>query len=84
MTIKTALGKLKPPIPIPQLFPGVLKSQGFDVLPIESSHLHQLLELGFHHRDPFDRMLVAQALSENLTVVGHDEAFDAYGVARIS
>jgi PIN domain nuclease of toxin-antitoxin system len=83
MTIKTSLGKLTPPVPIPVLFPGELERLGFEILPIEAAHLHRLLSLPFHHRDPFDRMLIAQALSENWPVVGSDEAFDAYGVTRI-
>jgi PIN domain nuclease of toxin-antitoxin system len=37
----------------------------------------------FHHRDPFDRVIVAQALVENLPIVGRDQAFDSYGVQRI-
>ena len=43
----------------------------------------RLETLPFHHRDPFDRMLAAQALAERLTVVSADETFDAYGVARV-
>ena len=67
---KAGLGKLTSPIPIPALFPGELERQGFDILPIQASHLHHLLDLPLHHRDPFDRMIIAQARSENLTVVG--------------
>jgi len=47
------------------------------------SHLHRLIVLPLHHRDPFDRMIVAQALSEDLVVVGNDSVFDACGVRRI-
>jgi PIN domain nuclease of toxin-antitoxin system len=52
-------------------------------MPIEPRHCRRIQELPFHHRDPFDRMLIAQALVENLTVIGSDEAFEAYGVSRI-
>ncbi len=82
MAIKTALGKLKLPLPFPELFPGRLEALGLLILPIQSHHFHRLLSLPRHHGDPFDRLLVAQALSENFTVVGNDAAFDTYGVRR--
>lgn len=83
MVIKTTLGKLTPPIGIQYLFPAELERLGFSILPIEPPHLHRLLTLPPHHRDPFDRMIVAQALSAGLTVVGNDGAFDVYGVQRV-
>ena len=52
-------------------------------LPISPLHCRRIQELPFHHKDPFDRMLIAQALVENLTVIGCDDAFDAYGVTRL-
>lgn len=84
LAIKVGLGKLQTPIPLRYLFTEELERLQFTVLPIEARHLHQLLDLPLHqHRDPFDRLLIAQALRENLTVVGNDDAFDAYGVQRI-
>jgi PIN domain nuclease of toxin-antitoxin system len=83
MAIKNSLGKLQLPLPYKELFPGHLEREGFQILPIKSRHLHVLLDMPRHHGDPFDRMLVAQALSEDLTVIGNDVAFDAYGVRRI-
>lgn len=83
MAIKTTLGKLTPPIGIQYLFPAELERLGFSILPIEPPHLHRLLTLPLHHRDPFDRMIAAQALSAGLTVVGNDGAFDVYGVQRV-
>lgn len=83
MTIKVGLGKLDSPIPIPILFPSKLDALGFEILPIQAQHLHWLLELPLYHRDPFDRMIIAQALSEDFMVVGNDPAFDPYGVHRI-
>lgn len=77
------LGKLKPPIPLRYLFTEELERLHFTVLPIEARHLHELLILPLHHRDPFDRMIIAQALSEDLTIVGNDAAFDDYGVQRL-
>lgn len=52
-------------------------------LPIGPGHCRGIQELPFHHKDPFDRMLIAQALAEGLGVVGSDEKFDDYGVERI-
>ncbi len=83
MAIKVALGKLKLPIPLQEIFPGHLETLRLDILPIQPRHLHRLLELPRHHGDPFDRLIAAQALSEDFTVVSHDAAFDAYGVRRL-
>ena len=46
-------------------------------------HLTKLTQLPLHHRDPFDRLLVAQCLAENLTLLSGDEALDAYGIHRL-
>ncbi len=50
------------------------------ILPIELNHLAQLQTLPFHHRDPFDRLLIAQAQSENMPIISVDEHFAAYDV----
>ncbi|NBR07731.1 MAG: type II toxin-antitoxin system VapC family toxin [Planctomycetes bacterium] len=55
----------------------------FEILPISEDHLAELIDLPFHHKDPFDRMLVVQALHENIPIISKDLHFDAYGVARI-
>ena len=65
------------------LFPSALESHGFSILPIQAGHLHRYHTLPLHHRDPFDRLMIAQALVEGMTIVGCDEVFDDYGVARI-
>ena len=83
MAIKSQLGKLRLPLAFEGLFPGALEARGFSILPVEVGHLHRYHALPFHHRDPFDRLLVAQALADGFTVVGNDAAFDAYGVTRI-
>ena len=83
MAIKSQLGKLNLPRPFEVLFPGALESHGFFILPIQPRHLHRYHALPLHHRDPFDRLLVAQALADGFTVTGNDAAFDAYGVTRI-
>lgn len=59
-----------------------IAGNNFAVLPIEPQHTSLLTTLPFYHRDPFDRLLVAQARIENMTIVSADNAFDAYGVQR--
>jgi PIN domain nuclease of toxin-antitoxin system len=54
---------------------------GVSLMPIERGHIEAAGALPHHHRDPFDRMMIAQAQVEGLTVVTHDEAFRPYGVA---
>ena len=83
MAIKSQLGKLDLPRPFEVLFPSTLEALHFSILPIQPRHLHRYHALPFHHRDPFDRLLAAQALADGFTVVGNDAAFDAYGVTRI-
>jgi PIN domain nuclease of toxin-antitoxin system len=53
-------------------------------LPVQLAHIARVQHLPFHHRDPFDRMMIAQALEENLTIVTRDRAFRAYGVPLIA
>ena len=76
VAIKVALKKLRIPGPLDQ---AVAESR-FEQLPISFSHASMVTGLVQHHRDPFDRMLVAQALVEGLTVVTHDRRFEPYGV----
>ncbi len=83
MAIKSQLGKLDLPKPFEVLFPSALEAHGFSILPIRAEHLHRYHTLPLHHRDPFDRMITAQALVDGMTVVGCDAAFDNYGVDRI-
>ncbi len=56
---------------------------GFRYLHIEPRHTVALTTLPYHHRDPFDRLLIAQAMVDGLTIVGSDAAFDAYSVRRL-
>ena len=81
VAIKINLGKLKLTIPYEDFFPGALLTNGFRELPPDFRHYRELLTLPLHHRDPFDRLLVAQAKAEGLTVVTSDPQFSTYGVA---
>ncbi len=78
--IKDALGKLTLPEPFEQLFPARLDASAILPLPILIPHLHEHRRLPFHHHDPFDRMVIAQALAEDLAVISCDAQFPAYGV----
>lgn len=75
-SIKSSTGKLKLPSPILAGF----ESSGFEMLPISFSHAAGVADLPFHHRDPFDRLLIAQARAEGLVLVTHDRAFEDYPV----
>jgi PIN domain nuclease of toxin-antitoxin system len=63
--------------------PREIGQNGFDILPIELSHTGVIATLPFHHRDPFDRLLIAQAMVEQIAIVSIDPAFDAYAVKRL-
>ena len=80
VAVKSSLGKLKLSVPYEDFFPGILISNGFQVLTPDFRHYQELITLPFHHRDPFDRLLIAQAKVEGLTVVTIDPQFRAYGV----
>ena len=66
--------------PFAELIPGQLRLNAMEVLPIEVPHLAALITLPWHHRDPFDRLLIAQALAESLPIVSRDTVFPAYPV----
>jgi len=83
LAIKDGLGKLDLQTPLDELLAEIGNPFPLHRLGIQDAHVLAYRNLALHHRDPFDRMLVAQALSEGLTVVGCDEAFDAYGVRRV-
>ena len=83
IAIKVSLGKLTLHVPYEQLVPGQLLANDVALLPIRPEHLSGVLTLPFHHRDPFDRMLIAQALAEEAVLVSADLMLDAYGVQRL-
>jgi PIN domain nuclease of toxin-antitoxin system len=73
--LKQSLGKLR----IPAQFEKRLADESFESLPLTASQTWRISELPWHHRDPFDRMLVAQAQAENLVLLTANEALTAYG-----
>jgi PIN domain nuclease of toxin-antitoxin system len=60
-----------------------LLQSGFAILPISVRHLGVVATLPFHHRDPFDRLMVAQAIVEKVPIVSSDTALDAYSITRL-
>jgi len=81
MTIKMSLGKLHLGCNIQEMIDKVYQN-GFEVLPILPDHIIKLSKLDYFHRDPFDRIIISQGLSENMVIVSSDKAFDEYGVKR--
>ena len=80
MAIKVSTGKLKLDLPFPELVQQQVEGNVIQVLGIQSEHLNVLASLPFHHRDPFDRLIIAQGLAEDIAVVGKDSAFEDYAV----
>jgi PIN domain nuclease of toxin-antitoxin system len=83
LAIKVSLGKLTLAGSLEALVKAGLAHPRIDLIPIELAHVLRVQELPRHHRDPFDRLLVAQALTGAMPIVSRDEALDAYGVLRI-
>lgn len=83
MAIKVGLGKLAVSRPLYPEFARLLQEHGFEQLGISYRHASEVGRLPWHHRDPFDRLLIAQALVEGLPIVSVDPAFDHYAVTRI-
>lgn len=82
MAIKVSIGKLELMDDLSTI-EAILAQQGIDLLPIKTSHLLQLLNLPFHHRDPFDRLIIAQAQTEQMSVVSDDSQFSNYSIAML-
>ena len=83
MAIKISLQKLKLGQPFNRLIPQQLARNGFGLMQIGISHVAGLISLPFHHRDPFDRLLIAQAIAERMPVVSRDVVFESYGITRL-
>jgi len=83
MAIKHSINRLPLTLPFGDFVLYQLAQSGIQLLPIGFEHLVQVSSLPLHHRDPFDRLIIAQSLVENMAVVSADAAFDAYGVSRL-
>jgi PIN domain nuclease of toxin-antitoxin system len=82
IAIKLGLGKLELEYSFQNL-PDVSRQLGIKILPISFEHTERYVDLPLHHRDPFDRMLVAQAIQHSYPLVSRDAMFDAYAIQRL-
>jgi PIN domain nuclease of toxin-antitoxin system len=83
ITLKHRLGKLPEASPLVANFKAMLSAENFEPLALNLDHATAAGALPIEHRDPFDRLLIAQALVENLTLVSNERLFDTAGVARL-
>lgn len=83
MAIKVSLGKWIFHRPYEEFMDMVLNAYGFQIFHVLPTHTAQLIAMPFHHNDPFDRLLVAQALAESIPVVSIDGHLDSYGITRL-
>ena len=83
MAIKASLGHLDVPRPFDRFLQQQLELNGFHLLPLSLEHVSAVAALPFHHRDPFDRVIAAQAPHEDIALVTRDRVFADYGVKRI-
>jgi PIN domain nuclease of toxin-antitoxin system len=81
IVVKVRVGKLEADI---RDIGAALKAQGFEMLEIRPEHLEDLIRLPMHHRDPFDHLLIAQAIAEGLTLLSEDQHVSAYPVAHVT
>lgn len=84
MQIKLAIGKLTLRLPLAEVVREQQKQNGFEILPITLQHVLALETLPMHHKDPFDRLLIAQAQAEGLPLLSADAVFDQYPIRRLN
>ncbi len=68
---------------VTELVRNQVEGNAIDVLGIKANHLDALARLPFHHRDPFDRLIISQSLAEGIPVLGKDTTFDLYPTQRL-
>ncbi|MEH2002516.1 MAG: type II toxin-antitoxin system VapC family toxin [Nostoc sp.] len=83
LQIKSQLGKLNLSSSLPNFMETQQQVNNLQLLPIELTHIYALEALPSHHRDPFDRILIAQAIVEKMPLLSIDVVFDAYPVQRM-
>jgi PIN domain nuclease of toxin-antitoxin system len=83
IAIKVNQGRLPLPQPLDRFIPQQLQINRVSILPIELQHTYEIARMPLHHRDPFDRLLISQAISEGIPLVSTDRAFDDYPVKRL-
>ena len=80
ITIKSSMGRLVVPTPMSELIQNHILANGIDILTISPKHLDTLHSLPYHHKDPFDRLIIAQSICEDMVILTKDTAFDHYPV----
>ena len=83
MAIKFKTEKLSLKIPLQRFVNNVLADYQFKLLEVSLDHIYNTENLPLYHRDPFDRIIISQALFNNVQIVSSDKVFDAYGIKRI-
>jgi PIN domain nuclease of toxin-antitoxin system len=83
MAIKCSLGKLSFNSPLPTFVEQQIQQNSIDLLSVQMPHLAIVATLPLHHRDPFDRLLIAQAITEGIPIISADVGFDAYSIRRL-
>lgn len=83
ITIKSSLGRLRVPLPPSELIREHVWANAIELLPAEPEHFDMLHELPYHHKDPFDRFLIAQAIKEKMALLTKDPAFSSYDVQAV-
>ena len=83
IAIKVSIQKLEVGMTMSELVTREVRGNAIEILHIEPHHLDCLSNLPFHHKDPFDRLMIAQSFSENIPLVTKDSAFETYGVRTI-
>ena len=83
IAIKVNTGRLPIPAPLETFIPEQLSINRISLLPIELKHLFEIARMPLHHRDPFDRVIIARAIVEGLPVISADPAFDKYPIQRL-
>jgi PIN domain nuclease of toxin-antitoxin system len=83
MAIKQSTGKLNLGVPYTSFIEEQMRLNNIELLPIKLAHIEVITTLPFHHRDPFDRLLIAQALVEDIVIMSADTMFSLYPVQRM-
>lgn len=83
LAIKSSIGKLTLSLPFAEYVQRYILDAETEILPILPAHTVGVSHLSFHHRDPFDRVLIAQSLVENIPIISRDGVFDDYAVQRV-
>ncbi|AOX03487.1 twitching motility protein PilT [Moorena producens PAL-8-15-08-1] len=80
ISIKVSMNKLQLRMPFTELVKREVYGNAMELLEIKPEHLDELAKLFFHHKDPFDRLIIAQSLAEGMAVITKDKAFESYPI----